>query len=43
MMLQPTQELERPANPARFTLGRDGHDVAGHAEVLRFADGDFVL
>jgi FG-GAP repeat len=25
------------------TLGRDGHDVIGHAEVLQFADGDFIL
>lgn len=23
--------------------GVDGHDVIGHAEVLRFADGDFIL
>ncbi|GAB5435182.1 hypothetical protein [Falsiruegeria mediterranea] len=25
------------------SLGRDGHDVIGHAEVLQFADGDFIL
>jgi hypothetical protein len=24
-------------------LGRDGHDVIGHAEILRFADGDLIL
>lgn len=23
--------------------GRDGHDVIGHAEILRFADGDLLL
>jgi Ca2+-binding RTX toxin-like protein len=23
--------------------GRDGHDVIGHAEILRFADGDLIL
>ena len=23
--------------------GRDGHDVIGHAEILRFADGDLML
>ena len=25
------------------TLGRDGHDILAHAEVLRFADGDWLL
>ncbi|MBN7784935.1 hypothetical protein JYP51_08395 [Ponticoccus gilvus] len=24
-------------------VGGDGHDIIGHAEVLRFADGDFIL
>jgi Ca2+-binding RTX toxin-like protein len=24
-------------------MGRDGHDVIGHAEILRFADGDLML
>ncbi|MBN7787746.1 hypothetical protein JYP51_22755 [Ponticoccus gilvus] len=24
-------------------VGGDGHDILGHAEILRFADGDFIL
>ncbi|MBN7787733.1 hypothetical protein JYP51_22675 [Ponticoccus gilvus] len=24
-------------------VGSDGHDILGHAEILRFADGDFIL